>query len=300
MAFLGTSPRETNWAEIKDFVKYHHDTYDEILPKNFNLAGKSVFVSGASMGIGKATAVRYAAAGCSKIAIGARSPLEDVKKAVMAAAAEAGHPEPTVVVLSLDVTSEESVKAASQVVAEAFGGSLDVLVANAGYNTPWRPIDESDPTEWWKTLDTNLLGLHLCSRSFIPLLLKSDTKLLLALSSIAALRVDCGAGAYAIAKVATCRFVEFADQEYHTKGLIAIAIQPGAVKTDLALKLPDFLHPLLVDTPELPADNFLWLTAERRTWLSGRFICSNWDVTELEGRKEEIVEKNLLKFKMHF
>ncbi|KAK3991523.1 hypothetical protein QBC44DRAFT_50727 [Cladorrhinum sp. PSN332] len=298
MSFAGPSPRVTNVAELQSFAKYHHDTYPEISPKNFNLAGKSVLIAGASMGIGKTAAVRYAAAGCSKIAIGARSPLEDVKKAVIAAAAEAGHPEPAVVVLSLDVTSELSVKAASEVVAEAFGGSLDVLIANAGYNTPWVPIAEGDPGEWWKTIEVSLNGLYLCSRYFIPLLLKSETKLLVAMSSIGAVLLNHGASPYQIAKVGTCRFVEFADQEYHTQGLVAIAIHPGAVKTELALKLPDWLHPHLVDAPELPADNILWLTSERREWLSGRYICSNWDVTELEARKDEIVEKNLLKFKM--
>ncbi|KAK4162833.1 hypothetical protein QBC43DRAFT_240658 [Cladorrhinum sp. PSN259] len=298
MSFVGPSPRGTNVTEVINFVKCHHDTYPKISPKNFNLAGKSVLVAGASKGIGKAIAVRYAASGCSKIAIGARSSLEDVEKAVKAAAGNAGHPEPTVLVLSLDVCSEQSVKEASEVVARAFDGSLDVLVVNAGYMIEWTPIAEHDAGEWWKTVQVSLNGLFLCSSYFIPLLLKSETKLLLAMSSIGAVTINVGASAYQVAKVGTCRFIEFADQEYHTQGLIAIAIHPGAIMTELAEKLPDFLHSNLIDTPELPADNILWLTSERREWLSGRYIFSNWDVTELEGRKDEIVEKNLLKLRM--
>ena len=41
-----------------------------------------------------------------------------------------------------------------------------------------------------------------------------------------------------------------------------------------------------------------WLTASKRDWLSGRYLNSNWDVTELEGKKDEIVSKDLFKFKM--
>jgi len=42
------------------------------------------------------------------------------------------------------------------------------------------------------------------------------------------------------------------------------------------------------------------LTAEKRTWLNGRYVSANWDVAELEGMKDRIVEKNLLKFKCDF
>lgn len=50
------------------------------------------------------------------------------------------------------------------------------------------------------------------------------------------------------------------------KGLIALAIHPGGVKTDLAAGMPENMHAILTDTPELAADTVVWLTSERREW----------------------------------
>lgn len=53
-----------------------------------------------------------------------------------------------------------------------------------------------------------------------------------------------------------------------------------------------------IDTPELAGDTIAWLTSERREWLAGRYVSCNWDMTELLVRREEIVEKDLLKLKL--
>lgn len=277
---------------------HHHDTYPLISPANADLSGKSVLITGASKGVGRATAIRFAMAGCSKIALAARSPLSEVEKEAKAAAAAAGWPEPQMLALDMDVTLEESVMEAAARVGQAFGGSLDVLITNAGYLEAWKPLAESDPAEWWKSWETNVKGAYLCARCFIPLVLESSHKTVMTLSSIGAHGVRFGASAYQTAKFALCRFTEFVDQEYHGKGLIAIAVHPGGVRTQLSLNMPKELHPLLKDTPELAADAIVWLAKERREWLAGRFFNCNWDVKELEDRKDEIVNKDLLKFRL--
>lgn len=58
------------------------------------------------------------------------------------------------------------------------------------------------------------------------------------------------------------------------------------------------MHGYLVDTPELAADFIAWLTAERREWLSGRYVSANWDVGELEARREEITGGDKLKMRL--
>ncbi len=118
------------------------------------------------------------------------------------------------------------------------------------------------------------------------------------LSSAGAHNTDFGASAYQTAKFAACRLTEFMDQEYHDQGVIAIVIHPGGVKTELALNMPPDFHGYLTDTASLPADTLVWLVKERREWLAGRFISANWDVDELERKKNEIVERNALKFRM--
>src|SRR3569833_1178667 len=84
----GLKPSPTNWPQVAKFVNTHNDTYPSISPEKANLSGKSVLITGASKGIGKATACRFAAAGCSRIAIAARSSLSEVEEAIQSAAGE--------------------------------------------------------------------------------------------------------------------------------------------------------------------------------------------------------------------
>ncbi len=131
-----------------------------------------------------------------------------------------------------------------------------------------------------------------------PLLLKSQTKMTIVMSSASAYSMAEGASAYNTSRFAVCRFTEFLDYEYHDQGLVAIAVHPGSVKTELSLKTPDYFHVILVDRVELPADTLVWLSAKRRDWLSGRFVSCNWDMKELEAMEDKIVRGNLLKFRM--
>src|SRR5271170_339400 len=110
-----------------------HDTYAAIDPATkSNLKGKSIFISGASKGVGRATALSYAKAGASQIAIAARSPLSSLESEIASAAQAAGKPAPKVLSIKLDVQDLESVKSAAQETEKAFG-RLDILINNAGY-----------------------------------------------------------------------------------------------------------------------------------------------------------------------
>ncbi|KAM7183419.1 hypothetical protein V8F33_013590 [Rhypophila sp. PSN 637] len=288
----------TNWPAVASYASTRNDTYPFIDPAKADLAGKSVLITGASKGIGKATAISFAIAGCSKILLAARSDLAEVKAAVKDAAKRANRPAPLVHSLKVDVTSEDSVRTAAQTATDILGGSLDVLVNNAGYLEQWKPIAESDPAEWWYTWEVNIKGTYLATRYFLPLLLKSQTKTIINITSGGAHVTFPGASGYQTTKFAMCRFNEFIDKEYGQQGVIAIAIHPGGVKTELAMNMPeDKLH-VLTDTPELAADSIVWLSRERREWLSGRFATVNWDLEELEKKKGDVVERNLLKFRV--
>jgi NADP-dependent 3-hydroxy acid dehydrogenase YdfG len=180
----------------------HNDTYEFISPSKADLSGKSVFITGASKGIGRQTALSYAAAGCSKIAIGARSDLSSLETEIKEAAAASQRQQPLVVSIKLDVTSEESIKAAADTVAAEFGGALDVLVNNAGYLAQFAHVADLEPTEWSTTWDINVNGTFLCSKYFLPLLLKGNLKTNILTSSIGALATMPGASAYQISKFA--------------------------------------------------------------------------------------------------
>lgn len=213
---------EQNRLAVFGFTKtIRHDTYDFISPKKVDFSGKSVFITGASKGVGRQTALSFAEAGCDKIAIGARSDLSSVVTEIKEAAKKAGHSkEPKVLSFKLDVTLEDDVKAAAETVSNEFGGKLDVLINNAGYLQEWLPVGEALTDDWWKHYEINVKGVFLCSRHFIPLLLESELKINVITSSIGAIGVMPGASAYQTSKFAVVRIAEFITQEYQDKGLI--------------------------------------------------------------------------------
>ncbi|KAI1189827.1 hypothetical protein F5B17DRAFT_157519 [Nemania serpens] len=287
-----------NRDAVNNYTTVHRDTYPFLSLDKTDLSGKSVFVAGASKGIGKETALALAKAGCSKIAIGARSDISSLAKELSKAATDAGRSVPQVVSLKLDVTSEESVQAAADQIGQAFGGALDVLVCNAGSLEPWHPLAESTPADWWQTYEINVKGTYLLNRYFIPLLLKSETKTSILVSSYGALGVRSGASGYQSSKFAVCRIAEFIAAEYEEQGIVCFSIHPGGVKTELAHNMPEAMWQYLVDEPALPAHTIVWLSKEHRPWLNGRFVSVTWDMEELEGKKDEIVKGDLFKFRM--
>lgn len=290
--------REPDFSFLFNYVSTRKDTYPFIDPTKADLTGKSVLITGASKGIGKATAISFAKAGCSKILLAARSDLADVESAVKDAATKANRRQPLVQSMKLDVTSEDSVRAAAESAADILDGSLDVLINNAGYLDQWKPVAESNPSEWWWTWEVNIKGTYLVTHYFIPLLLKSETKTIINISSGGAHAIFPGASGYQTTKFALCRFTEFIDKEYYQQGLIAISLHPGAVKTELAMNMPVDRQSILTDTAELPADTLVWLCNQRRDWLSGRFMSVSWDMEELEQKKQDILQRNLFKFRV--
>lgn len=276
---------------------YRTDTYSSIDPTKLNLNGKTILITGASKGIGAATSVSFARAGASTIIIGARSPLDKLKQDMLAAAKECNRSEPNVLCLELDVSSRESVEAAAKRVAE-ITSKIDILINNAGYLETFRPIADSDPEEWWKTWEVNIRGIHLVCRSFLSMLLKSELKTILNVTSLGAHLTMHGASAYQSGKLALLRMTEFLMTEYGEQGLIAFCAHPGSVSTELARNMPEKMHAVLNDSPQLAGDFFMKSTSQRKQWLAGRYVSVNWDWDELEAESSNIVAKDLLKVRL--
>jgi NAD(P)-dependent dehydrogenase (short-subunit alcohol dehydrogenase family) len=215
----------------------HNDTYSDIAPTLSNLKGKSVYITGASKGIGLALALAYATAGASKIGLGARSLSATIQDDIISAATKAGHPSPQILKHSLDVTDAASITEAAKST-EAEFGQVDILINNAGYLEKWAPLCEGDENNYWKTWEINYHGVYLVSKAFIPIMLKGGDKTIINLSSVAGHNLTRGASAYQTTKFAILRFTEFLNVDYGEQGLLAFAVHPGGIPTELAMNMP--------------------------------------------------------------
>lgn len=278
----------------------HNDTYPFISPSTSPASEKSVLISGASKGIGRLIALSFARSGASKIAIGARSPLDSLIPELKAAAREAERAEPLILPVEFDVTDRKSVEAAANAVEAEFGG-LDVLINNAGLLNAGT-ITETDPDAWWKVWETNVRGVFLTARSFLPLMLKAGgDKTIITVSSAGAHVVMPGLSAYQTSKLAELRLSEFTNVEYGEQGALAYCVHPGNVPgTDIlgGGEVPEHLKHIFVETPQLCADTLTFLTKEKREWLAGRYVNVTWNMQELMEKEKEIAGTERLKVRM--
>lgn len=77
--------------------------------------------------------------------------------------------------------------------------------------------------------------------------------------------------------------------------ITSVSLDPGVVPTDMAYSVP-YLALIMGDTPELSGGTAVWLSTGDKSYLSGRYVAVNWDVEELEQKKDEVKSGNLLTF----
>ncbi|MFC6082037.1 SDR family NAD(P)-dependent oxidoreductase [Sphaerisporangium aureirubrum] len=191
------------------------------------LDGKVVLVTGASSGIGEATALALSAEG-ALVAVGARR-ADRLESLARKAPGE-------VLTLELDVTDPESVRAAVAATVDRFG-ALDVLVNNAGVMLSG-PIAGADTTEWTRMVETNLLGSMYTVHAALPHLLASKGTVL-QISSTSGRIASANSGVYAATKFGITAFAESLRQEVTTQGVRVVVIEPGFVATELASHITD-------------------------------------------------------------
>ncbi|KAK4653880.1 putative secondary metabolism biosynthetic enzyme [Podospora pseudocomata] len=281
----------------------HSDTYAQIDPSGITPApciGRTVLVTGAAKGIGRAIVASYAKAGANRIAITARGDVSATHAEALQAAAKAGRDNVEFLILRLDVNNHDTIEACAQELASRWG-HIDILVNNAGYLAPFVPLGEGDKDDWWLTWEVNVRGVYWVIRALLPLILKSKDKTIVNLTSVGALALTPGASAYQPSKLAVLRLSEYLMVDYESRGLLVYSVHPASAATDLANNMPaEIVQAVCHDTPELAGDSIVFLTSERREWLAGRYISCAWDMPELMARRKEIVEKDLLKLQVRF
>lgn len=192
-----------------------------------DLQGKVALVTGASSGIGRATALALSRAGAT-VAGGARR-VERLHGLVASAPTE-------MLAVHLDVTDQRSVTDAVADVVAKFG-RLDVVVNNAGLMQSGMIVG-ADTGEWVRMVQTNLLGSMFVAHAALPHLIASKGALV-QVSSTSGRTASVGSGVYAATKFGITAFSESLRQEVTGQGVRVIVIQPGFVATELTDHITD-------------------------------------------------------------
>jgi NADP-dependent 3-hydroxy acid dehydrogenase YdfG len=189
------------------------------------LKGRRAAVTGASSGIGEATALALAGEGAG-VALGARRKdrLDDLADRI---SSEGG----TAQSFEVDLGDEAATRSFVEGAAEEMGG-LDILVNNAGVML-LGPIEGAETEEWREMVNVNLLGLLYCTQAAMPLIRESGGGDIVNLSSVAGRTANMGSGVYNLTKWGVNGFSEALRQEALHSGIRVTVVEPGFVDTEL-------------------------------------------------------------------
>lgn len=195
------------------------------------LDGKVALVTGASSGIGEATALALARAG-ARVAVAARrrDRLDGVARRIGELRSES-------LVLEADVASAPAAESIVQKTVDRWG-RLDILVNNAGLML-LSPIDRARVEDWRRMLDLNLLGLMVLTRAALPHMRRQKDGHVVNISSTAGRVANPDASVYAATKFGVGAFSEALRREVYRDGIRVTIVEPGAVATELREHVPD-------------------------------------------------------------
>ncbi|MEL6618426.1 MAG: SDR family oxidoreductase [Pseudomonadota bacterium] len=188
-----------------------------------HVQGKTVVITGASKGIGAATA-RVLADHGARVVLAART--TDALQVL--AEDTAGIAVPCDVAVYAQVENLMNV-----------AGDVDVLVNNAGLIDPIARIENSDPAGWGTVVDVNLKGVYHCLRAALPGMAARGTGTVINISSGAATGALEGWSHYCATKAAVLSLTRCADKEMRDKGVRVMGLSPGTVATDMQREIKD-------------------------------------------------------------
>lgn len=194
------------------------------------IQNKVVIITGASSGLGEATAKRLAASG-AKLMLGARR--EDRLKELVAAIAQTGG---TASYLVTDVVDRAQVEALAKQTLSTYG-RIDVLVNNAGL-MPLSPLDQLKVEEWDRTIDVNIKGVLYGIAAVLPIMRQQKSGHVINLSSVAGHQVFPGSAVYCATKFAVRAISEGLRLESNGE-IRSTNISPGAIATELLTTISD-------------------------------------------------------------
>lgn len=183
---------------------------------------KYALITGATSGIGRATALKLSTLGYHTIITGRR--LDRLQELAHEIGSE-------VTILNFDVRSRQQVDTAIASLGEL---EIDVLINNAGLAAGLEHIDQGDPEDWDAMIDTNVKGVLYVTRAVSPLMIKAGKGLIINIGSIAGRQVYENGAAYCASKHAMHALSQGMRHDFLSHGIKVSEIRPGMVETEFS------------------------------------------------------------------
>jgi NAD(P)-dependent dehydrogenase (short-subunit alcohol dehydrogenase family) len=189
----------------------------------------TALVTGAASGIGFGCAKRFAAEGMNVVLVGRTADELKEAQSTIQKVAKGG-----VLACVADITDEAAMTHAVQEAVRKFG-ALHVVVANAGINGVWTPIEQLSLEEWNQTININLTGTFLTIKAAVPALKKAGKGSIIVVSSVNGTRIfsNTGATAYSTSKAGQVAMTQMLALELAPSNIRVNVICPGAIETNI-------------------------------------------------------------------
>lgn len=245
-----------------------------------DLGGKVALVTGASRGIGRATATALAGCGAAVI-VNYRGQAEAAAEVVAQIEAAGGR----ATAVQADVSAAADVERLVKATTETYG-SLDILVNNAGIardNLLLRMKDD----EWDSVIDTNLRGTYLLTKAVLRPMMRARWGRIITITSVVGLMGNAGQANYAAAKAGLIGFTKSVAREMASRGITANSVAPGFVETDITSGLNDTIRQAALAAiplgrwaqPEEIAHMVAFLASDAAAYITGQTLAVDGGMT---------------------